>query len=249
MTNFTIVIPARYASERLPGKPLRELAGKPMLAHVCDRAGESSAAAVFIATDDPRIEVAATGFGADVCMTSTQHQSGTDRLAEVADAMSWSDDQVVVNLQGDEPMMPAALIDQCAGLLTDPGADLGTLASPLERAEDMHNPNAVKVVCDDAGFALYFSRSPIPYSRSAATDSLAIESALHHHGIYAYRVGTLRKIVAAEQSTLERCEHLEQLRALSIGLRIKVGIPTQRPGPGIDTEEDLQRAEQQMSGG
>jgi 3-deoxy-manno-octulosonate cytidylyltransferase (CMP-KDO synthetase) len=242
MTGFVVVIPARYASVRLPGKPLRDIAGKTMLQRVYERGQESDASEVIIATDDGRIEDAARAFDAAVCMTSPDHQSGTDRLAEVCEKLGWSGDQVVVNLQGDEPTMPAELINQCAALLSDDRADLATLASSLQGNKDFNNPNVVKVVTDNDGFALFFSRAAIPFSRSEDTDVLAAQSAKHHHGIYAYRVSTLKKIVAAEQSALERCEHLEQLRAMSLGLRIKVGTPVTRPGPGIDTEEDLQKA-------
>ena len=247
MSQFKVVIPARYASERLSGKPLRDIAGKPMLQHVYERGQESEAAQVIIATDDERIEKAALAFGADVCMTGADHQSGTDRLAEVADKLGWSDEQVIVNLQGDEPMMPAELINQCAALLDDQNADVATLASPLAASSDLGNPNIVKVVSDDDGFALYFSRASIPYSRAPDTDVLAAETARHHHGIYAYRTGVLRQIVAALPSAIEKCERLEQLRAMSIGLRIKVGQPARRPGPGIDTEQDLEKATRLMA--
>ena len=246
MSEFVIVIPSRYASERLPGKPLREIGGKPMLQHVHERGIESGAVEVVIATDDDRIAEVAESFGAKVCMTSAEHKSGTDRLAEVAFAKGWADEKVIVNLQGDEPLMPAQLIDQCAALLDDERADVATLASPLRSKRDFDNPNVVKVVIDDDGFAMYFSRAAIPFSRSGATDDLAKSSALHHHGIYAYRNNVLQKIVAAEQSKLEIAEQLEQLRALSLGLKIKVGIPDVRPGPGVDTEDDLREAEKQL---
>jgi 3-deoxy-manno-octulosonate cytidylyltransferase (CMP-KDO synthetase) len=246
MTGFVVVIPARYASERLPGKPLREIGGKPMLQHVYERGLESSAAEVVIATDDERIADCAAGFGAAVCMTSRAHRSGTDRLAEVARRHEWPDQLIVVNLQGDEPLMPAGLVDQCAGLLQDTRADMATLASPLRSAADFENPNIVKVVTDQSGFALYFSRASIPFARAAADRDLARESALHHHGIYAYRNVVLQRIVAAEQSPLEICEQLEQLRAMSLGLNIKVGVPAERPGPGVDTEADLAEAERQL---
>ena len=243
MTSFVVVIPARYASERLPGKALREIAGKTMLQHVFERGTESDATEVLIATDDQRIVDAANGFGATALMTGSQHRSGTDRIAEVSETLNWSDDQVVINLQGDEPMMPAALINQCAALLDDSSVDMATLASPLASQADYENPNVVKVVADDDSNALYFSRSPIPYSRNEKSDDLALQSAMHHHGIYAYRCGTLRKIVAAERSDLEACEHLEQLRALSIGLKIKVAKALSRPPTGVDTEDDLAQIE------
>lgn len=243
MTDFIVVIPARYASERLPGKPLREIAGKTMLQHVYERGTESDATEVLIATDDQRIFDAASGFGAAVHMTGSQHCSGTERLAEVSETLDWPDEQIVVNLQGDEPMMPAELINQCAALLNDEAVDMATLASPLASKADYENPNVVKVVCDHDGGAIYFSRSPIPYSRNAETVDLAVQSAMHHHGIYAYRCGTLREIVAAERADLEACEHLEQLRALSIGLKIKVAKALSRPPAGVDTEEDLAQME------
>lgn len=237
--DFVVVIPARYASERLPGKPLRDIAGKPMLQRVFERATESGATDVVIATDDQRIADAAAQFGATVVMTSADHKSGTDRLAEVARQFGWADDMIVVNLQGDEPLMPAGLIVQCASLLDDAHADIGTLASPIASQEDFENPNVVKVVTDNTGFALYFSRAPIPCARSTDLSAVARESALHHHGIYAYRNKILQAFVSAKQSKLEVAEQLEQLRALSVGMRIKVGVPGDRPGPGVDTEADL----------
>jgi len=239
MNEFVVVIPARYASERLPGKPLRDIAGKPMLQHVYERGTESGATKVIIATDDPRIAEAAAGFGANACMTSSEHKSGTDRLAEVARAKGWSEETIIVNLQGDEPLMPPPLIGQCATLLDDDRADVATLASPILSDDDFMNPNIVKVVVDYEGFALYFSRAAIPFARSSAASNAARNSALHHHGIYAYRNAILQQIVEASQSPLEVAEQLEQLRALSLGMRIKVGIPATRPGPGVDTEEDL----------
>jgi 3-deoxy-manno-octulosonate cytidylyltransferase (CMP-KDO synthetase) len=243
MSEFFVVIPARYASERLPGKPLRQISGKTMLQHVFERGTESGAEQVLIATDDQRIFDAARNFGASVHMTAGHHRSGTERLAEVSDTLNWPDDQVVINLQGDEPMMPAELINQCAALLDDASVDMATLASPLVSKANYENPNVVKVVSDVSGNALYFSRSPIPFSRDEKTDELAVQTAMHHHGIYAYRCSTLRSIVAAEPSDLEVCEQLEQLRALSIGLRIKVARALSRPPAGVDIEEDLSRVE------
>ena len=247
MTDFVVVIPARYASTRLPGKALRELGGKPMLQHVYERGSESAATDVVVATDDDRIADAAAAFGATVCMTGKQHRSGTERIAEVADLLDWKDERIVVNLQGDEPAMPATLIDQCAALLDDASADIATLASPLLRDDDFDNPNIVKVIRDVHEHAIYFSRTAIPYAREAENKDRAIASALHHHGIYAYRCGVLRRFVAAEPSDLEVCEQLEQLRALSLGMTIAVGVPVIRPGIGIDTEDDLRRAERDFS--
>lgn len=247
MTDFVVVIPSRYASIRLPGKPLREINGKTMLEHVWNRGTESGAREVVVATDDSRIAEAAESFCAVACMTSDQHQSGTDRIAEVADILDWGDDTIVVNLQGDEPAMPPVLIDECASLLSDSGTDIGTLASPLKSREDYENSNVVKVVTDGSGFALYFSRSPIPYGRGEVQKETAWQLALHHHGIYAYRCGVLRKLVDADVSPLEEAEHLEQLRALHLGMRIKVGIPSTRPGAGVDTEEDLESIARELA--
>ena len=247
MTDFVVVIPARYASVRLPGKALRDICGKPMIQHVYERGMESGASEVVIATDDERIADAAENFGGTVCMTGDHHQSGTERIAEVADLMDWGDEQIVVNLQGDEPTMPAQLIDECAALLDDATADIATLASPFLTEEDFENPNCVKVVRDVNDHAIYFSRASIPYPRDAGSDERAAIAALHHHGIYAYRCGILRRFVASEPSELEVCEQLEQLRALSLGMTIAVGVPSARPGPGVDTEEDLQRAKRELA--
>ncbi|MEM7432830.1 MAG: 3-deoxy-manno-octulosonate cytidylyltransferase [Pseudomonadota bacterium] len=231
MSDFVVVIPARYASERLPGKPLRDIVGKPMIVHVHMRGMESDARETIIATDDERIAEAAEAAGATICMTSDHHRSGSERIAEVCDIMDWSDDVCVVNLQGDEPTMPPSLINQAAGLLDRGDADIGTLASPLTDQREFENPNVVKAVVDDDGFAKYFTRLDVlPDDRKRA---------LQHHGIYAYRAGKLRQMVAAEPSELELREKLEQIRALDLGMAIRVGIPDQRPGPGVDTEEDL----------
>jgi 3-deoxy-manno-octulosonate cytidylyltransferase (CMP-KDO synthetase) len=223
----------------LPGKPLRDINGKTMLQHVYERGMESAATDVVIATDDDRIADAADLFGARVCMTSDQHRSGSERIAEVCDIMDWDDDRIVVNLQGDEPTMPAALINQCAALLQNSSSDIATLASPIRTQEDLNNPNVVKVIVDDNGEAIYFSRAAIPFARSEKQGTVARDIALHHHGIYAYRCGVLRRLVAAEPSRLEMVERLEQLRALSLGMSIRVGVPSERPGAGVDTEEDL----------
>ena len=239
MTDFVVVIPSRYASERLPGKPLRDINGKPMIQHVHERGAESSAREVVIATDDQRIADAGDSFGATVCMTGDQHRSGSERIAEVCDIMDWNDETVIVNLRGDEPTMPAALIDQCAALLNDPSADIATLASPIASQEDFENPNVVKTVLDDNDNALYFTRSSVPQADASL--------ALHHHGIYAYRAGILRRMVAADPSELELSEKLEQIRALSLGMTIRVAIPEMTPGAGVDTEQDLVAAERAIS--
>ncbi len=180
-------------------------------------------------------------------MTGRDHRSGTERIAEVAEVMDWDDSRIVVNLQGDEPAMPSALIDQCADLLADSDADIATLASPLRALDDYRNPNIVKVVVNDLDMALYFSRAPIPYVRNKALEDLALSTALHHHGLYGYRCGVLRKLVAADPSAPELLEQLEQLRALSLGMTIRVGRPHERPGVGVDTEEDLALAAEALS--
>jgi 3-deoxy-manno-octulosonate cytidylyltransferase (CMP-KDO synthetase) len=246
MPEFVVVIPSRYASQRLPGKPLVDIRGKPMIRHVWERACASAALEVVVATDDERIAEACESFGAMVCMTGHQHSSGTERIAEVADIMDWSDDRVVVNLQGDEPTMPPSLLNECAALLDDRTADIATLASPFRSRADFASPNCVKVIRNNDGQAIYFSRAAIPFARDCS-EARAQESALHHHGIYAYRCGVLRRLVAAEPSDIEVCEQLEQLRALSLGMTIAVGIPSERPGAGVDTAEDIARVEAEFA--
>jgi 3-deoxy-manno-octulosonate cytidylyltransferase (CMP-KDO synthetase) len=246
-TTFKIVIPARYASSRLPGKPLRLLAGKPMLQHVHERARSSAAQEIVIATDDERIAAAAAGFDADVCMTSAAHTSGTERLAEVVARRGWGDEVIVVNLQGDEPLMSPALVDQVAvDLATHAPASITTLAYPLKASENEADPHIVKVVVDRAGYALYFSRAPIPWHRDPLETGAGLPGAspmLHHVGLYAYRAGFLRDYSRLEPSPLEVFEKLEQLRALWHGRRIHVGIAETVPAPGVDTEADLVRVE------
>lgn len=247
MSKFIVVIPARYASTRLPGKPLRLIAGEPMIQRVYRIATRSAAAEVWIATDDERIENAAKAFGANVAMTSSEHTSGTERLAEVCNQQNWPDDLIVVNLQGDEPLMPPSLIDQCAGLLASGAADMGTLASELFAPEDYDDPNVAKVIVDSEDNALYFSRAAIPFSRDKETLDTARGAALRHHGMYAYRRHVLAALVAAEPCLMEECEKLEQLRALWLGIALKVGRAKVRPGPGVDTEEDLAKVSAALS--
>lgn len=246
MSEFSVVIPARYASSRLPGKPLLKILGKAMIQHVYERAVDSDAQTVIIATDDERIASVGEAFGATVCMTRADHRSGTERIAEVADTLDWDDARIVVNLQGDEPAMPASLINQCALLLQDQSADIATLASPFDGYDDFINPNYVKVIRNQCDHAIYFSRAPIPFSRDKESKELAMAAALHHHGIYAYRCGVLRQFIRAQPSELELSEQLEQLRALSIGLNITVGIPLQRPGAGVDVATDIQRVADEL---
>lgn len=246
---YKVVIPARYASSRLPGKPLRDILGKPMLQHVFEAVSACSADQVIVATDDARIETAARSFGAEVCMTASDHASGTDRLAEVVTRLAWAEDDIVVNVQGDEPLMPPALVEQVAGdLAGHERAAIATLATPLVAGGEFFDPNVVKVVTDRDGFALYFSRAPIPWDRELLADgtrALPIGMVpMRHIGIYAYRVGYLRRYAQMRPCPLEQVEQLEQLRALWYGERIHVSEAGQRPGPGVDTEDDLHIVEQ-----
>jgi 3-deoxy-manno-octulosonate cytidylyltransferase (CMP-KDO synthetase) len=243
---FRVVIPARYASTRLPGKALLPIGGKPMLQWVYERARAAGAHEVLIATDDARIGSAARAFGAEPVMTASTHASGTDRIAEVARTRNWAAHEVVVNLQGDEPLIPPAVIAQVAGLLAaHPDAEVGTLATALESLEELLDPNIVKVVTDAQGLALYFSRAPIPWNRDGAPAGLASQQdfagARRHRGIYAYRVAALLRLAQLPRGTLEEREKLEQLRALEHGLRIHVGDARERPGPDVNTLADLER--------
>jgi 3-deoxy-manno-octulosonate cytidylyltransferase (CMP-KDO synthetase) len=243
---FRVVIPARYASARLPGKALMSIAGKPMVQWVYERALASGAAEVLIATDDLLIVSAGHSFGAEVIMTAPTHTSGTDRIAEVARKNDWPETDIVVNVQGDEPLIPAALIKQVAGLLAShPHAQIATLATPIESLEEFLNPNAVKVVTDGEGKALYFSRAPIPWNRDGAPAGLNSQAvfagARRHVGIYAYRVGALLRVAALAPTALETTERLEQLRALENGLEIRVADALERPGPDVNTPEDFER--------
>ena len=241
---FRIVIPARYASTRLPGKPLRLIGARTLIEHVYRRAAGAGAAELIVATDDERIVTACRGFGAAVELTDHAHGSGTDRLAEVARRRGWADGEIVVNVQGDEPLLPPANVAQVAALLAaEPAAALATLATPLVSLREHLDPDVVKVVCDTRGFALYFSRAPIPWCRDGARGGLVsqtrFDGALRHIGLYAYRVATLKRIAALPPAALEQCERLEQLRALVNGLAIAVAVAAVVPGPGVDTEEDL----------
>jgi len=242
---FTVVIPARFASTRLPGKPMLEIAGKPMIQHVFERALESGADQVVIATDDGRIRMAAEGFGAPVVMTDADHASGTDRLEEAVRKLGLGPDQIVVNLQGDEPLMPPALIRQVAENLADnPDAAIATLCEPIGDVAQVFNPNVVKVVFDVRGLARYFSRAPIPWHREAfgaeRPASLPDDMTWYRHlGIYAYRASFLSDFVGWPPAAVEAGEALEQLRALHNGADIHVAVAEQSPPPGVDTESDL----------
>jgi 3-deoxy-manno-octulosonate cytidylyltransferase (CMP-KDO synthetase) len=244
--DFIVAIPARFGSTRLPGKPLRLIAGEPMVVHVARRALAAGASQVVVATDDARIAEAVKGYPLAVCMTSEDHPSGTDRLAECAVQLGWSHEQIIVNLQGDEPFAPPEGIRAVAQTLADSLAEMATLAIPIADCETLFNPDAVKVVRDANGMALYFSRAPIPWHREQlARDRISPLSAgvLRHIGIYAYRAGFLQRFARLSPGLLEQTEALEQLRVLEAGYRIAVGIsPVQFP-PGVDTEADLLRAE------
>lgn len=238
------------ASQRLPGKPLADVAGRPLIEHVYRRALDSSAASACIATDDERIRAAAEAFGADVVMTGAGHQSGSDRIAECAALKGWGDDALVVNLQGDEPQMPADCLDQVAGLLAaDSRATMASLWWPLETADEIRDPNVVKVVVAADGAALFFSRSPLPHPRAWGDLDTALEAGMtwaRHVGLYAYRVGTLKAFAAQPPTPLELAERLEQLRVLETGGRIAMARACSPIPAGVDTEADLQRVRRQI---
>lgn len=242
---YRVVIPARYDSSRLPGKALLPLAGKPMLQWVHERARASGAAEVCVATDDERIASAAREFGADVAMTARAHVSGTDRIAEVAMSRGWNDEDIVVNVQGDEPLIPPAVIDQVAKLLgAHPRADIGTLAVKIDAIQELSDPNVVKAACSVDGRALYFSRAPIPFNRDAP--ATLTPSTLRHVGIYSYRVSALKRLSKLSPSRLELIEKLEQLRALENGMEIRVALAVERPLADVNTAADLERAERAL---
>jgi 3-deoxy-manno-octulosonate cytidylyltransferase (CMP-KDO synthetase) len=245
MSGFAVVIPARYASTRLPGKTLLDIGGRPMLAHVHDLARASGADPVIVATDDERVAVAAEAFGARVRMTSPRHASGTDRAAEVVAEEGWGDAQVVVNVQADEPLLPPALVVQVAqDLAAFEEAGIATLRTSIDDAGSVFDPSVVKVVCDEREFALYFSRAPIPWHRDAFAQDRSLPPGSRfdrHIGLYAYRAGTLRALAARAPAAIESAESLEQLRALHAGIRIRVPVARELPGHGVDTPADLER--------
>ncbi|MDH5492375.1 MAG: 3-deoxy-manno-octulosonate cytidylyltransferase [Myxococcales bacterium] len=257
---FKVVIPARFASTRLPGKPLAEIAGRPLIAHVIGAARRSSASQIVVATDDARVRAAALEAEAEVVMTREDHASGTDRLAEVAETLGWPDETIVLNLQGDEPQIPASLLERLAGALrARPEVGLATACTAIHESRDLFDPNVVKCVLAEDGLALTFSRAPIPWVRDAFGPALWEMGAppaalpagvpfLRHLGLYAYRVSTLRRLSAAPQASLERAESLEQLRALALGLSIHVTVLSQAPPHGVDTPEDLERVRAALEG-
>jgi 3-deoxy-manno-octulosonate cytidylyltransferase (CMP-KDO synthetase) len=242
---FRVVIPARYESSRLTGKPLADIAGKPMIQWVYEAACRSAAAEVIVATDDDRIAAACRKAGARVEMTGTHHASGTDRIAELAERLQWRGHDIVVNVQGDEPLLPAILIDQVADLLDrNASADLATLTAPVESTTAIADPNVVKVVVDRHGFALYFSRAAIPFAR----DGGVTVQMMRHVGIYAYRVRSLKILATTPPCRLEEVERLEQLRALWLGQRIVVAEALEVPPRGVDTGEDLNNIRRIVTG-
>ena len=244
--NFVVVIPARYASARLPGKPLADIAGKPMVVHVADRARESGAQEVIVATDDRRIREAVARHGHEAMMTRPDHASGTDRIAEIVAARAWADDLIVVNVQGDEPRIPPQLVRSVAEQLAGHrDAAIATACHSVHSAAEMFDPNVVKVVLDRQGYAAYFSRAPIPYARDAfKADTSRLPQGLpvyRHLGLYAYRCSFLKIYSTLQPAAVEQFESLEQLRALWHGYRISVAVTDQAPDPGVDTLEDLEK--------
>lgn len=239
---FTVIVPARYASSRFPGKPLADLGGRPMVARVCERAAKSGAAAVHVATDDERIAAAVREHGHSALMTRADHVSGTDRIAEAARILKLKDADVVVNVQGDEPLISPQLISQVAGALEkQPEASVATACHAIHDEASLINPNVVKVALDAKGYALYFSRSQIPYPREGIHEARQKGGAWYRHaGIYAYRVGFLSRFSALQESPLEKTEALEQLRVLWHGYRIAVVISETEIPPGVDTPQDLE---------
>jgi len=242
-SDFIIAIPARLEATRLPGKPLRLLNGEPLIVHVARRALAAGACEVWVATDSVEVAAALQPTGVQIAMTAQDHRSGSDRLAECAEIAGWRDDAIVVNLQGDEPFAPVAGIRTVAQLLVTGSARMSTLATPITTREELTNLNAVKVVRDRGGHALYFSRAPIPWQRDQATEPAFPGPWLRHIGIYGYRAGFLREIAALPPSPLEQLESLEQLRVLEAGHKIAVGLTPEPFPPGVDTPEDLTRAE------
>ncbi len=244
--SFRIVIPARYASTRLPGKPLRDICGKPMIQRVVEQARQSQAEAVIVATDSEKIRDALANVDVQVCMTRPDHQSGTERLSEVIEQLALDDEQILINLQGDEPLMPAVCLDQVGHALEQDNAlKMATLCTPLTEVDELFDPHAVKVVRDINDFALYFTRAAVPWSRDnfsqAAPQLPEQQQYLRHIGLYGYRAGFIRQYLDWPASEMEKTESLEQLRVLYHGERIKVLTAKIPPGPGVDTEQDLKR--------
>lgn len=246
--NFSVIIPARYASSRLPAKPLADIHGKPMIVRVMEQAKKSSAHRVIIATDHQQVFDVVQSYGGEVILTSSKHNSGTERLAEVINTYQFADDEIIVNVQGDEPLIPPIIIDQVAENLVQYQTGMATLAVPIDSATEAFNPGAVKVVTDKDGYALYFSRATIPWERDRFAKSADLlkqtsigDFYLRHIGIYAYRAGFIRQYINWAPSTLEQIEMLEQLRVLWYGEKIHVAVAKQAPAIGVDTQEDLEK--------
>ena len=242
---FTVIIPARYASTRLPRKPLLDIAGKPMIQHVWEKAQLSGAERIIVATDHPEIVQTVTAFDGEVCLTSDKHNSGTERLAEVIEKMAIPDSEIIVNIQGDEPLIPPVIVAQVANNLDQHQVNMATLAVKLTTKEELFNPNVVKTLTDKQGMALYFSRAPIPFARDYFADCddhfVQQQNYLRHIGIYAYRAGFIKQYVAWKPTQLEQLESLEQLRALWYGEKIHLDLAKEAPQVGVDTAEDLER--------
>ncbi|KAE9527163.1 3-deoxy-manno-octulosonate cytidylyltransferase [Testudinibacter aquarius] len=260
MQRFSVIIPARFASSRLPGKPLADIAGKPMIQHVWQQAKKSGAERIIVATDHAEVAAVATAFGAEVCMTSEQHNSGTERLAEVVTKCGLADDEVIVNVQGDEPLIPPSIIRQVAQNLVNNTVNMATLAVKIEEADELFNPNVVKVLTDKNGLVLYFSRAVIPWDRDqfalfkqgkiqAADLDLAKNHYLRHIGLYAYRAGFIRQYVQWQPTALEQIESLEQLRVLWYGEKIHLQLADEVPAVGVDTFDDLEKVRQILGAG
>lgn len=246
--SFVVVIPARFSSTRLPGKPLADIHGKPMIQWVVEQAQKSQALRVVVATDDTRIQAALAGCGVEVCLTSPDHDSGTERLAEVVELLGLGKDDIVVNVQGDEPLLPPALVDQVAELLANSPAPMATLCTAIATLEELQDPNVVKVVHSAQGLALYFSRSMLPFDRDGmAASEPDLSQCRRHIGIYAYRAGFLRRYLALAVSPLEQLEKLEQLRVLWHGETIAIADAIERPQPGVDTQADLDAVRRQLA--
>lgn len=244
--SFRIVIPARFASTRLPGKPLRDICGKPMIVRVIEQAKKSNAEEVIVATDSQEIADALSGIDVRICMTHEHHQSGTERLSEVIDQLGYDDDQILINLQGDEPMMPPVCLNQVAKALEDDNkVKMATLCTPLTDIEELFDPHAVKVVRDVNDFALYFTRAAVPWSRDCFNETPRMmpttQEYQRHIGLYGYRAGFIKQYLKWQSSDIEKTESLEQLRVLYYGEKIKVITAEIPPGPGVDTIEDLNR--------
>jgi 3-deoxy-manno-octulosonate cytidylyltransferase (CMP-KDO synthetase) len=244
MSQFRIVIPARYDSSRLPGKVLLEIAGKPMIQHVWERAIASGASDIIIATDTDKVANAAKNFGAEVCMTSADCSSGTDRVAEVCAQLNWTDEIPVVNVQGDAPLIPPQSIQKVAALLLDnPAAAMSTLCVALRNKEEYLDPNVVKVLFDQSGKALYFSRAPIPATGHGSEAAVPGKLGWRHLGLYGYRVNALETLSSTPPCELELTERLEQLRALWLGMSILIAVDESADAPDVDTVDDLQKVE------